>query len=187
MYDSRFRFAVICIKNSKRVSKIYIKVHVHLIKEENKENLSQWMQEAESKEIDKRQTQYNANNHYNEHKKYISIFVNGNWINTTIKREASIPYLLTVSTSFLEEASPQNCSTKRLWFPQLRLACLYLLRTCSRFWTWSGFLDNSQLKEVQEPSFSSQTHLYLLGVPISALQWKSILQLYKDLILQWIL
>lgn len=60
-------------------------------------------------------------NHYNEHKKYMSIFVNGNWINT-IKREASIPYLLTVSTRFLEEASPQNCSTKRLWFPQLRLA-----------------------------------------------------------------
>lgn len=61
IYDSRFRFAVICIENSKTVSKIYTKVPVHLIKEENKENLSQWMQEAESKEIDKRQIQYNAN------------------------------------------------------------------------------------------------------------------------------
>lgn len=50
-----------CIETFKTAAKIYTKVRVHLIKEDNKEKLSQWMQEAESKEIDKRQIQYNAN------------------------------------------------------------------------------------------------------------------------------
>lgn len=51
--------------------------------------------------------------HYkHEHKKYVLIFVNVNGINTTIKREAPTPGLLTVSTSVLEEAIPQNSFTK---------------------------------------------------------------------------